>query len=101
MSPQTSGPRLVASCCISHFLVIPGRTEGPSLESMIALVGERAPRPKPLNPWLWIPGSRIRAPRNDGVSPQIQLLEKVVALVVDNNKGREIFKLYYAKRLHS
>src|SRR5450631_1944578 len=57
--------------------------------------------------WLWIAGSLVSlAPRNDELSvsspsPQIQLLEKIIALVVDDDEGRKILDFDAPDRFHA
>src|SRR5262245_46590002 len=45
--------------------------------------------------------SRDGSKRGPGHSPQIQLLEEIVAFVVDHDEGREILYLDPPDRLHS
>src|ERR1700675_394679 len=53
------------------------------------------------NEWrIWIPGSSLSL--GPGMtSPQIQFLEKVVALVVDDDEGRKIHHLDAPDRFHA
>src|SRR6185312_5307957 len=100
MSRQTSGPRACATCCMSIL-----RHSGAARRAEPGIHNPYRQRkhtePEAARPVVMDSGLALSARPGMTALTQIQFLEKIIALVVDDNEGGEILHLDAPDRLHA